>query len=305
MRIVLSTDMEGVSQIADPRETNAAFPEYWNTGRDRYTAEVAAAARGLIAGGASEVLVLDNHASGNPVNLLPEQLPHSVRLEQANVFDLSTVGVDAMFQLGYHPRAGVAGFISHTYSPGLRLRVGDELISESHGRAWAAMVPLIGIVGSDAHSSTLGSLSATPFLPVQLTETRTAVVPAFPDPVDGRDAIESFAATCARSFPDVAAPAPPGQTTLRARLKCAREDRMVLIGSGWRSVGADEFAVEIGTWREARDPLYGAMAAATGEFRRILDGVNLASPAAAEDEERLAGYRQLFLDWVSRDEEEW
>src|SRR5947209_1163349 len=65
MRIVLSADMEGVSQITDPREVNAAFTEYWETGRDRYNSEVAAAARGLLAGGATEVVVLDNHASGN------------------------------------------------------------------------------------------------------------------------------------------------------------------------------------------------------------------------------------------------
>jgi hypothetical protein len=40
-----------------------------------------------------------------------------------------------MFQVGYHARGGVDGFHSHTYGLDLRLRYGDELVSESHGRA--------------------------------------------------------------------------------------------------------------------------------------------------------------------------
>ena len=47
-------------------------------------AEVAAAARGLLTGGADEVVVLDNHASGNPVNVRPESLPAGARLETWN-----------------------------------------------------------------------------------------------------------------------------------------------------------------------------------------------------------------------------
>ena len=69
-------------------------------------------------------------------------------------------GVDAMFQVGYHARGGVDGFLSHTYVPGLRLRLDDELISESHWRAWAVGAPLLGIVGNDRHLETLGSLAA-------------------------------------------------------------------------------------------------------------------------------------------------
>ena len=38
------------------------------------TADVAAAAVGLLAAGADEVVVLDNHLSGNPENILGEAL---------------------------------------------------------------------------------------------------------------------------------------------------------------------------------------------------------------------------------------
>ena len=63
-----------------------------------------------------------------------------------------------MFQVGYHARGGVDGFLSHAQVPGLRFRVGGELISESHARAWASEVPLLGIVGTTADGRRRGRL---------------------------------------------------------------------------------------------------------------------------------------------------
>ena len=103
-----------------------------------------------------------------------------------------------MFQVGYHARGGVDGFLSHTFVPGLRLRVGDELISESHVMVWAAEVPLLGIVGNDLHQETLGSLEGTPYLVVQESVGRDAMRPVFTVPEDGLDAIRSFAHACMR-----------------------------------------------------------------------------------------------------------
>ena len=155
MLVVVSVDMEGASQLGSVREIFGCFPEYWQTGKPRLEADVAAACEGLLAGGASELVVIDNHG-GNTINVSAESLPLGARLETWNVFDLPAHGADAMFQVGYHARGGVDGFLSHTYLPGLRLRLGDELISESHGRAWAAEVPLLGITGNDRHHETLG-----------------------------------------------------------------------------------------------------------------------------------------------------
>jgi hypothetical protein len=68
------------------------------------------------------------------VNVSPEALPPGARLATWRDFDLQSHAVDATFQVGYHPRGGVEGFLSHTYLPGLRLRMDEELISETHGR---------------------------------------------------------------------------------------------------------------------------------------------------------------------------
>jgi len=123
------------------------------------SADAVAAAEGLLAGGASEVIVFDNHVSGNPCNVEADALPPGAWLDTWSAFDWRSQGVDTMLQVGYHARCGVSRFLSHTYLPRLRLRVDDELVSESHGRAWAAGVPLLGIVGNDGLGRTLGSLA--------------------------------------------------------------------------------------------------------------------------------------------------
>lgn len=117
MKVVLSVDMEGISQLGDPREIFSARPEYWATGKPRMEADTVAAIDGLLSAGATDVVVLDNHGSGNPQNVSPGCLPEGARLETWNLFDVPEQGCDAMLQIGYHARGGVEGFISQPTSP--------------------------------------------------------------------------------------------------------------------------------------------------------------------------------------------
>lgn len=114
MRVVLSADMEAIAGITGVREVLGACDEHWDTGRRRMTDNVVAAAQGLLDGGADEVIVLDNHGAGAPWNIELERLPDGARGESWNVFDLPAQGIDGMLQVGYHPPAGVAGFVPHT-----------------------------------------------------------------------------------------------------------------------------------------------------------------------------------------------
>ena len=255
MLVAVSVDMEGASQLRNVRETFGCMPEYWQTGKPRLEADVAAACEGLLAGGASEIVVLDNHG-GNTVNVSAGSLPPGARLETWHVYELPEHGVDAMFQVGYHARGGVDGFLSHTYMPGLRLRVGGELISESHVRAWAADAPLLGIVGNDLHQQTLGSLVETPYLVVQESLGRDAMRPLFSDPQDGLDAIRSFAYECARNGASAAAIAAPAEVSFEASMPNGRDVAEDMAGAGWARVGDVEFAVELrrGRTRGGRSP---------------------------------------------------
>jgi D-aminopeptidase len=306
VRVAVSVDMEGASQLRGVREIFAALPEYWATGKPRLEADVAAACEGLLAAGVSELVVLDNHGSGNTVNVSPESLPAGARLATWNVYDLREHGVDAMFQLGYHARGGVDGFLSHTYVPTLRLRAGGELISESHGRAWAAEVPLLGIVGNDAHRETLGSLDGTPYLVVQESRGRAAMRPVFADPKDGLDAIREFAHACARGSASAATPSAPRGATFEASLPNGHEIADDLTAAGWTRTGEVEFAVEVDSWRETREPLAAAMNAALAPFLPYwLTGFASAEEAAALDQERVAALRTIFDAWADDPQPHW
>ncbi len=305
MLVAVSVDMEGASQLRSVREIWGCMPEYWQTGKPRLEADVAAACEGLIAGGASELVVLDNHG-GNRVNVSHESLPPRARLESWDVYELGERGVDAMFQVGYHARGGVAGFLSHTYVPGLRLRVDGELISESHVRAWAAEVPLLGIVGNDLHQQTLGSLERTPYLVVQESLGHAAMRPVFEDPRAGLAAIQSFAEECARGAAAAPSVSGPRDVTFEASLPNGRDTTGVMEEAGWERVGDVEFAAELETWRESRALLATAMNAALAPFLPYwVTGFASAAEAETVDQNRVEQLVTIFDGWAAASEPQW
>ena len=305
MLVAVSVDMEGASRLRNVRETFGCMPEYWQAGKTWLEADVAAACEGLLAGAASELVVLDHHG-GNTVNVSGDSLPPGARLETWHVYELREHGVDAMFQVGYHARGGVDGFLSHTYMPGLRLRVGGELISESHARAWAADAPLLGIVGNDRHHETLGSLAGTPYLVVQESLGRDAMRPVFSDPQDGLDAIRSFAYECARDGASAAAVAAPTEVTFEASMPNGRDVVDDMADAGWARVGDVEFAVDLETWPGSRGPLAAAMSAAVAPFVPYwLTGFASAGEADAADQERVAQLVMIFDAWAAESHPQW
>lgn len=305
MRVALSADMEGISQLDDPHSILAFERAYWSAGRHRMTADVAAAARGLLRGGADEVVVLDNHGSGNPLNVIGEQLPAGAQLESWNVFDLAQHGVEAMLQVGYHARAGERAYVSHTYVPELRLRVNGELISESHGRAWAAGVPLLGIIGNDVHQRTLGSLSGVPYLVVQRTSCMEEMEPVFADQMSAADAIEAFSAQALLD----------GGITYRAPAEPlfeasfgAEGQQPSLAAAGWRQTSDTEYEIQLDVWASAREPLAAAMGAAIAPWMPYFGTYDLSSPEALEevhDEPVLVEGRERFAAWLAADHPAW
>ena len=305
MLVALSVDMEGVSGITDMRECVSACAEYWERGKAFMEADAAAAAAGLLEGGATEVVVLDNHGSGNPINVGAASLPRGARLETWHVFDLGEHGVDAMLQIGYHARGGVEGFLSHTYVPGLRLRVGDELISESHGRIWAAQVPLLGIVGNDLHERTLGSLAGTPYLVVQESSGRGSAKRVHADAEESAQAIRAFAAESIRAADSAPRFDPPANTTFAASLPNGAETVEAMEAGGWTRVGDVEYEVALETWADARGPLASAMGAGVGPFLPWWDTITSPEARVAADPARAGELERLVVAWAQESQPEW
>src|SRR5512146_1852183 len=296
--------MEGASQLRSVREIWGCLPEYWETGKPRLEADVFAACQGLLAGGASELVVLDNHG-GNTVNVSAEALPAGARLETWRDFDLRAHAVDATFQVGYHPRGGVEGFLSHTYVPGLRFRVGSELISESHGRAWASGVPLLGIIGNDLHQQTIGSLSEIPYLVVQKSCGRAAMEPLW-NVEEGQEAIREFAERCVREGASAPPIRSPRDGTFEASMPNGHKVVDQLEAAGWARSGDVTFEVHFGLWADVREPLAAAMNGALVPFLPYwLGGFDSAEAAAAADHERVAQLRLIFDAWAQESQPQW
>ncbi|MGW4458546.1 M55 family metallopeptidase [Streptomyces albidoflavus] len=157
-RILISVDMEGVSGIVHPRETN---PDGYDYGRARalMTAEANAAVAGVLdAEPGAEVWVADAHGSYR--NLLPEEVDRRAQLVRGKPRPLGMLGgiderTDAVLFVGYHVRAGAGpGVLAHTMSDALLdVRVDGRSLGEiglNAAMAGHLGVPVVLLSGDDA-----------------------------------------------------------------------------------------------------------------------------------------------------------
>ena len=133
MKVLISTDIEGVAGVYHPEQTRAGNGEY-ERARVLMTDEANAAIAGAFDAGAREVLVNDSH--GGFRNLLPAQLDPRAQVVQGKPRYLSMVagvdepGVAALCMVGYHSRAQGRGILAHTINSFAFARVllnGQEL----------------------------------------------------------------------------------------------------------------------------------------------------------------------------------
>jgi D-amino peptidase len=303
MRVLLWTDMEGMSRVEDHRECWPAFLQYWESGRRAFTDEVLAAVGGLLDGGASEVFVVDGHGLGWP-NLLWDELPVGAGPADEHAW---SDGFDAMFQVGFHARAGTPdGFMAHTMVPGLAVAADGTPLTESHIWAWLVGIPVLGISGDAALEKQLdGILEGTPFLPVKKAATRGHASPTETQRADSLSAIRAFAAACVRTSPDPLTR--PERFTFSVAL-----DPALAAGADGRAglvrTGPAVLSKQVGDWgREAQPALQAAISAALEPLLAAQDGLDLSSAEAlaSQDVEKLGRCRSFYDGWADRDIEAW
>jgi D-amino peptidase len=155
MKLFISADIEGVAGIAKWNETeNGAWYDYFT---QQMTAEVAAACRGALDAGVTEIYVKDGHHLAT--NIHPEKLPKEAILNRGWAGDgygmMSGVqdgDVDCVVMIGYHSKSySNQNPLSHTSENYIRkFSINDELVSEfSINRLTAAFchVPVIFVSG--------------------------------------------------------------------------------------------------------------------------------------------------------------
>jgi D-amino peptidase len=168
IKVMLLYDMEGMAGATDYRYTTSSHSESYAEGRKMMTADVNAAIRGLMAGGATEIIVVDGHGSGNrsePDVLVDELLPPAVMHYRDTPFDIYMDSYDASFDaivaVGMHAAAGnQVGFLAHTYTAeDLEYTVNGVPFNESMILAAGAArqkIPLIMVSGDDQLGKEIG-----------------------------------------------------------------------------------------------------------------------------------------------------
>lgn len=155
MRVLISADMEGATGVTWPADVEPGT-EQWQRFRRMLTGDVNAAAGGLLAGGAEQVVV--NEAHDNQRNVLLEELDPRVSMITGRHKPLGMMqglqDADAVAFVGYHTGAGERGVLAHTYlGAGLQaLRINGAPASEGRMNALLAAefgVPVVLVSGDD------------------------------------------------------------------------------------------------------------------------------------------------------------
>ena len=226
MRVLIMTDMEGVSGIVVWDQVTGGAPMY-EEGRKLYTEEINAAVRGAKAAGATEIVVVDCHGAGGAWtfnSLVPEMLDPNCEWVANHAWsrytELLEKGCDACLLEGMHARAGTPdGVLCHTISTTTwrNLWFNDDLVGESGINAALCGhygVPVLLVTGDEATcrevSGLLGAGLTTVAVKRGLTRYSARQIP----PVRARQMIEAGAHQALQNLKAVPPYVPTKPTTI-------------------------------------------------------------------------------------------
>jgi D-amino peptidase len=161
LKVMVLYDMEGVSGATDFRHTSYAHPTEYAEGRKSLTADVNAAIAGLKAAGATDIVIVDGHGSGNNTgpDVLEDQLLAPAKMMYRDApfdiyMDSYDHSFDAIVAVAMHAGAGnPVGFLSHTYTfEDVEYKINGTPFNESMILAAGAArlgIPLVMVSGDD------------------------------------------------------------------------------------------------------------------------------------------------------------
>lgn len=156
MKVLISTDIEGVAGVFHHEQVRAGNPEY-ERARLLMTHEANAAIAGAFEAGATEVLVNDSH--GGFRNMPPDLLDARAQAVMGKPRYLSMMagvdnGMDAVCMIGYHSRAQGRGILAHTINSFAFARVRFNGVELGEAGIYGALageygVPVVMASGDD------------------------------------------------------------------------------------------------------------------------------------------------------------
>jgi len=161
LKVLVLYDMEGVTGATSYKHTSFSHRPEYEEARKSLTADVNAAIAGLKAAGATEIVVVDGHGSGNtssPDVLEDQLLAPAKMISRERSFDIYMdsydPSIDAIVAVAMHAGAGNgAGFLSHTYTfEDIQYKVNGVPFNETMILAMGAArlkIPLIMVSGDD------------------------------------------------------------------------------------------------------------------------------------------------------------
>jgi D-amino peptidase len=174
VRVLVYHDMEGLAGQDDWKTYLFSHPEKYPEGQKMLVADLNAVIDGLIAGGATQVDVVDAHGSGNPEpdvrrDLLDQRAKQVFREKAFDPYvDLTAPGTyDAVVAVAMHAKTGSRGFASHTITLGMDVLLNGKSITESEivAYSWGRVgVPLIFVSGDDRLQNDLKDMAWLEFV---------------------------------------------------------------------------------------------------------------------------------------------
>ena len=122
-KIFICVDMEGITGVSNGDQTGGTGADYARA-RKMMADDTNAAIRGAVAGGATDVVVIDSHGTGH--NLQREDVEAPARLISENfrrngMMEGLDSSFDAVFFIGHHAKAGSPiGVLAHTQNGNIR-----------------------------------------------------------------------------------------------------------------------------------------------------------------------------------------
>jgi D-amino peptidase len=201
MKILISVDNEGISGIAN-------MQELWM--REAVTDDTNTAIEGALAGGATEIVVMDSHGATKD-NILWDKLHPAASVIRGGpntpLYFLEGLDedTDAVFLVGWHDKPGGRGVRSHCFFRHPFIKINGEIVGEGQiaaGLAGAYDAPIALVTGDDVVCADLRAFLGDVETAVVKRAIDYNVAECFPMN-EARDRIRSAAQRALQRLPDL------------------------------------------------------------------------------------------------------